>query len=139
MRRKNLHRYKNRSINKVFGIILVSISSTHKQYGVFCFQPVSFIALLYCKQFKTETMHIQNLQPVQVNGSSYLNIVADKIEKLTIKVFDVQGWVAKKVTTEVEEGIQQVNLNMSDLTNGIYILNAFIGDVFIKSIRFVKQ
>ena len=84
-------------------------------------------------------MHIQNLQPAQVNGSSYLNIVADKIEKLTIKVLDVQGWVAKKVTTEVEEGIQQVNLNMSDLTSGMYILNAFIGDVFIKSIRFVKQ
>lgn len=84
-------------------------------------------------------MHIQNLQPTQINGSSYLNIVADKLERLTIKVLDVQGWVAKKVTTEVEEGIQQVNLNMSDLTSGMYTLNAFIGDVFIKSIKFVKQ
>jgi len=84
-------------------------------------------------------MYIQSLQPEATNSISYLNIVADKIEKLTIKVLDVQGWVAKKVIAEVEEGKQQLDLNLNDLSSGIYILNAFIGDVFIKSIRFVKQ
>lgn len=88
---------------------------------------------------KQERMYIQSLQPEATNSISYLNIVADKIEKLTIKVLDVQGWVAKKVIAEVEEGKQQLDLNLNDLSSGIYILNAFIGDVFIKSIRFVKQ
>ena len=84
-------------------------------------------------------MYIQNLQPALTNSSSYLDIVADKIGKLTIKVLNVQGWVAKKVIAEVEEGKQQLDLNLNDLNSGIYILNAFLGDVFIKSIRFVKQ
>ena len=84
-------------------------------------------------------MHIKNLQPSLTNSSSYLDVVADKIGKLTIKVLNVQGWVAKKVIAEVEEGKQQLDLNLNDLNSGIYILNAFLGDVFIKSIRFVKQ
>ncbi|MBC7588754.1 MAG: T9SS type A sorting domain-containing protein [Chitinophagaceae bacterium] len=84
-------------------------------------------------------MYIKNLQPALTNSSSYLDVVADKIGKLTIKVLNVQGWVAKKVIAEVEEGKQQLDLNLNDLNSGIYILNAFLGDVFIKSIRFVKQ
>jgi hypothetical protein len=82
-------------------------------------------------------MYIQSLQPT-IN-STYLDIVADKLEKVTIKILGSEGWVAKKVTTEVEAGRQQLDLNLNDLANGIYIMNAFIGDVFVKSIKFVKQ
>ncbi len=82
-------------------------------------------------------MYIQSLQPV--NNTTYLDIVADKIEKITIKVLGAEGWVAKKLTAELEAGRQQLDLNLSDLASGIYIMNAFIGDVFVKSIRFVKQ
>ena len=82
-------------------------------------------------------MYIQSLQPT-VN-STYLDIVADKLEKVTIKVLGAEGWVAKKVTTEVSAGRQQLDLNLNDLANGIYIVNAFIGDVFVKSVKFVKQ
>lgn len=81
-------------------------------------------------------MYIQSLQPS--TNSTYLDIVADKLEKITIKVLGPDGWVAKKVTAEVEAGKQQLDLNLNDLASGIYILNAFIGDVFVKSIRFVK-
>jgi hypothetical protein len=84
-------------------------------------------------------MYIQSLQPAMASSNNYLTVVADKFEKLTIKVLDMHGWVAKKVEKEVEEGKQQLDLNLNDLTEGMYTLNAFIGDVFIKSIRFVKQ
>lgn len=84
-------------------------------------------------------MYIQSLQPIQTNGNSYLNVVADKMDQLTIKVLNVQGMIEKKLTTFVNEGSQQLNLNLSDLNEGNYILNAFCGDVFIKSIPFIKQ
>lgn len=84
-------------------------------------------------------MYIQSLQPIQTNGNSYLNVVANKMDKLTIKVLNVQGMIEKKLTTFVNEGSQQLNLNLSDLNKGNYILNAFCGDVFIKSIPFIKQ
>jgi hypothetical protein len=84
-------------------------------------------------------MYIQNLQPIQVNGNSYLNVMAYKVEQLTIKVLDAHGMMAKKISAWVQEGEQQLNLNLSDLSTGNYIMNAFSGDHFIKSIRFIKQ
>ena len=36
-------------------------------------------------------------------------------------------------------GKQQLELNLSDLGSGRYVMNAFSGGNFIKSIRFVKQ
>ena len=83
-------------------------------------------------------MYIQSLQPTTINTTSYLNIVAEKMEKLTIKVVDVQGMIAKKLTTQVTQGIQELDINLSDLANGNYILNAFSKDRFLKSFRFKK-
>jgi len=84
-------------------------------------------------------MYIQSLQPMFISETSFLNIVANKNGKLVIKVLDVQGRIAKTVTTQVSQGNQQLNINMNDLNSGTYVLNAFSGDTFIKSIRFVKQ
>lgn len=83
-------------------------------------------------------MYIQSLQPTTINTTSYLNIVAEKMEKLTIKVLDVQGMIAKKLTTQVIQGMQELDINLSDLANGNYILNAFNQDGFLKSFRFKK-
>ena len=83
-------------------------------------------------------MYIQSLQPTTINTTSYLNIVAEKMEKLTIKVVDVQGMIAKKLTTQVTQGIQELDINLNDLANGNYILNAFSKDGFLKSFRFKK-
>ncbi len=84
-------------------------------------------------------MYIQSLHPTLINSNSFLNVVSNKDGKLVIKVLDIQGRIAKKVTTTIAQGNQQLNINMSDLNSGMYILNAFNGDTFIKSIRFVKQ
>lgn len=84
-------------------------------------------------------MHIQNLQPVLVENNSYLTVQADQTASLVLKVLDVEGRMAKTMVTCVTEGVQQLLLNMSDLGTGRYIINAFSGDVFIKSIRFEKQ
>lgn len=84
-------------------------------------------------------MYIQSLQPNLVDSSSYLTVQADKTGRLVLKVLDVEGRMAKTVVTSVTEGVQQLVLNMSDLVSGRYIINAFSGDVFIKSFRFEKQ
>lgn len=84
-------------------------------------------------------MYIQSLQPNLVESSSYLTVQADKTGRLVLKVLDVEGRMAKIMITSVTEGVQELVLNMSDLVSGRYIINAFSGDVFIKSIRFEKQ
>ena len=84
-------------------------------------------------------MHIQNLQPGLVDNLSYVTILADKTGKLILKVLDIDGRIAKTVVANINEGKQQLELNMADLHSGRYVMNAFSGDIFLKSMRFVKQ
>ena len=84
-------------------------------------------------------MYIQNLQPGLVHNTSYVTVLANKTGRLIIKVLDIEGRIAKTVVANVSEGKQQLELNMGDLHSGRYVMNAFSGDTFIKSIRFIKQ
>lgn len=84
-------------------------------------------------------MYIQNLQPGLVGDLSYVTVMANKTGRLILKVLDLEGRIAKTWVANVNEGKQQLELNMGDLNSGRYVINAFSGDTFIKSIRFVKQ
>ena len=69
----------------------------------------------------------------------YINIVANSIGKFTLKIFDTNGRIAKKICKDVMAGVHQLDLNISEWSEGTYILNAFIGDSFFKSFKLVKQ
>jgi len=84
-------------------------------------------------------MLIQNIQPGLVDESSYVTVLANKAGRLILKVLDVDGRIAKTVVAQINEGRQQLELNMTDLSSGRYVLNAFSGDIFLKSLRFEKQ
>ena len=84
-------------------------------------------------------MYIQSLHPNLVEESSFLTVFESKAGRLVLKVLDLEGRIAKTVVTLTEEGNQQINVNMSDLSTGAYVLNAFFKDRFIQSIRFIKQ
>jgi hypothetical protein len=84
-------------------------------------------------------MLLQNQQCVDVANNNVLSFIAQKEERLTVKILDGDGKIAKTFITIVKQGKQDLNLNLNDLTNGIYVLNAFLGDVFLKSFRFIKQ
>ncbi len=84
-------------------------------------------------------MHIESLQPMLVEDSSHLTVLDSTTGRLVIKVLDIQGRVAKTVVTSMEAGNQRIALNLSDLRSGVYVLNAFFRDSFIKSFRFTKQ
>ena len=62
----------------------------------------------------------------------YLNIVANNIGKLTVKIFDTNGHIAKKICKEFIAGVQELDLNFGEWAKGTYILNAFVGDNFFK-------
>jgi hypothetical protein len=78
-------------------------------------------------------------QSVNVVNNGVFSFIAQKQDRLTIKILDGQGKITKTLVTIVEKGKQDMTLNLNDLTNGMYVLNAFLGDVFLKSYRFVKQ
>jgi hypothetical protein len=70
----------------------------------------------------------------------YLNVVANNIGKLTLKVCSAtNGRIAKKICKDIMTGVHKLDLNINDLSTGTYILNTFNGDVFLKSFKFEKQ
>lgn len=72
------------------------------------------------------------------DGLDLLDIAVSKPGDLILKVLDVQGRMAKTIIEKVEQGAQQLYLNMTDLNTGNYVLNAFLGGTFIQAIRFMK-
>lgn len=84
-------------------------------------------------------MYIQSLQPGLIDNLSYVTVMANKAGRLILKVLDIEGRIAKTVVHNINEGKQQLEFHMGDLNSGRYVMNAFSGDTFIKSIRFVKQ
>ena len=79
------------------------------------------------------------MEPILIDSFGYLNVVANNIGKLTLKVFDTNGRVAKKICKDIMTGVQKLDLNINELSTVTYILNAFQGDVFLKSFKFVKE
>jgi hypothetical protein len=84
-------------------------------------------------------MRIQSLQPSLNESTSYLDIVANKEGRVTLKVLSTNGLMAKTVTTTISTGNQKLALDLNDLNSGVYVLNAFNDGEFVKSIRFIKQ
>ncbi len=84
-------------------------------------------------------MLLQNQQSEDVAVNSVLSFNAQQEGRLTIKILNGEGKIAKTLVTIVQQGKQELTLNLNDLNNGMYVLNAFLGDVCLKSFRFIKQ
>lgn len=84
-------------------------------------------------------MCIQTMKPSTVGSDTYLGIVADSSAHLTLKVLDVYGRMAKTIQTKIEDGMNELIINISDLQMGSYVVNAFSGGKFLKATRFVKN
>jgi uncharacterized protein (DUF2141 family) len=81
-----------------------------------------------------------NIQPAIDSSVGYLNIMADNIGKLTLKVFDTaSGFIAKTISTTINQADDCLNMHFDDLSTGTYIINAFSGDKFVRSVKFIKQ
>jgi hypothetical protein len=79
------------------------------------------------------------MEPTLLDSYGYLSVVANNIGKITLKVFDSNGRIAKKLCKDIITGVQKLDINIADLSDGTYIVNAFNGDMFIRSFKFTKQ
>jgi len=84
-------------------------------------------------------MNVHSLQPTLIKHNSNLSIIASKGESILLKVLDIEGKIAKSITHILEEGKQELSLNLSDLSKGKYVLNAFSKDAFLNSFKFIKH
>ncbi len=85
------------------------------------------------------SMGIRTMMPTSKNNDTYLGIVADGSDKITLKVLDVYGRMAKTIQAQIEDGMNELLVNISDLKVGVYVVNAFSGGRFLKAVKFVKD
>lgn len=81
-------------------------------------------------------MHVQQIQHDAEKG--FLSIHTSNAGNLILKILDVQGRMAKTIIEKVEQGCSELALNLTDLTEGMYVLNAFFGDSFVKAFRITR-
>ncbi|MCY7420576.1 MAG: hypothetical protein LH478_02410 [Chitinophagaceae bacterium] len=79
------------------------------------------------------------MKPTTHENNTYLGIVAVGNDKLTLKVLDTYGRIAKTIQTQFEEGMHELTINLTDLNVGTYVVNAFSGGRFLKAIKFAKN
>lgn len=85
-------------------------------------------------------MQITPAQTPLDSSINYLSAVANQIGKVTLKVFDTtSGFIAKTISTHMAQGAQLFDINLDDLSDGTYIINAFCGDKFLRSMKVTKQ
>ena len=68
----------------------------------------------------------------------FLSSVSNNIDIITVKVLDMNGRIARRLSTDVSTGTHFLKSTLTDLSTGIYVLNAFSGDMFLKAIKFIK-
>lgn len=73
-----------------------------------------------------------------MDNQDLVTLVSDAAGRLVFKVLDMEGRIARTLVANIEAGRQQIELQLSDLNSGKYVLNAFNGDVFLKSVSFIK-
>jgi hypothetical protein len=61
------------------------------------------------------------------------------LSRLKLKVLNENGIIAKSLETSIKAGNQDYLVNVSDLSSGNYVLNAFYEGGFLSSLKFVKQ
>jgi hypothetical protein len=83
-------------------------------------------------------MHIKFLQPNPSKQFGLLSVLANETGKLVLKILDAQGRFIDTIVATIQQGDQQVALDLDQWQSGRYVVNAFNGTRFIKSIHVTK-
>lgn len=84
-------------------------------------------------------MYIQPVTNGLQGGTDMFSVIASNSGKLILKILDVQGRIAKTIVQSIEEGANNLLINLTDLAAGAYVLNAFYNDSFVNAFRFTKR
>ena len=83
-------------------------------------------------------MSLQSTATVGINNNC-LHVQTNATTQLTVKILDVHGRFITTIKKTVEQGIYESYLNLDELGEGNYVVNAFNGDKFIRSFHYVKN
>ena len=82
-------------------------------------------------------MALQNTLTVGINNN-YLGVVTNSTTQLIVKILDVHGRFIKTMKKTLEQGVHECCINLDELAEGNYVVNTFNGEIFVRSIKYIK-
>ena len=88
---------------------------------------------------KQSGFEIVNLAPNPVKNTAVLTVVAVKPQQLNIRVLDVTGRPVYELLHQAPAGSSMLNMGLTGLPKGIYLLTIFSAEGQKRTIKFVKE
>jgi hypothetical protein len=88
---------------------------------------------------KEKGLEIVDITPNPNKGQFRLNVTTTERSPMDIVIVDMQGRVVSKTTTTLISGYNAVNINVSQLSSGMYQVYGITADGQTKPVNFIKQ
>ena len=82
---------------------------------------------------------LMGLHPNPAKNLLLMSLSADKEVNARILMYDVSGKLVWNTTSFLQEGINQKELPVAQLSAGLYTVRVYLGDGLIRTAKFVKQ
>ncbi len=79
-----------------------------------------------------------SIMPTIITNQALVKVQLDKPAQLTLKIMNTAGMLIETKKVQLQNGNQQIALNLANLVAGTYIVNAFTNDAFISSTKIIK-
>ena len=88
---------------------------------------------------QVKDMRLAGLLPNPVSNTAQLSITTAKKDKVELSIVSLEGKVVYRNTVQLQNGTSIVNLEISNLSKGTYVVRGVFSDGQTNSIKFVKQ
>ena len=88
---------------------------------------------------QVKDMRLAGLLPNPVSNTAQLSITTVKKDKVELSIVSLEGKVVYRNTVQLQNGTSIVNLEISNLSKGTYVVRGVFSDGQTNSIKFVKQ
>lgn len=109
----------------------LNLSITENQLSYICVEIIPAIEGLEdsnpannsrCEDFSDDGLVVSRPYPNPVTGVIRMNVVTETGQPLTVRLINSTGGLAKSYDLLLRDGFNEINLNVDDLTQGIYFL-----------------
>lgn len=86
-----------------------------------------------------KSTNLEALVPNPVMNEARLSIQAAKKDNVELQIISLEGKPVQKMKMEIEAGTSIINLDMSRLQSGLYIIKGVFSDGSSNAVKFIKQ
>ena len=84
-------------------------------------------------------MKLVGVLPNPVSNTAQLNVVSDKKDNVQLYVVSMTGQLVQRSTVQLQPGSSIINLDVTNLQNGMYTIKGTFSNGTVSAVKFIKQ